>query len=131
MAKLAGAEAMRADNDEFVQFVLEQLSPLRELSAADFFGGTGIKAGTAMFAMIMDGTLYFATDEASRQEYVAFGSRRFSYRTKSRLVETKFFEVPAEVLDDRERLAEFAKCAIAVVQATSHARTRGRRKQEG
>lgn len=122
---------MRATQSEFLRWFLEQLSPLPDLSAADFFGGTGIKAGTAMFAMIMDGTLYFATDEASRREYVEPGSRRFSYRTKSRLVETKFFEVPAEILDDRERLAEFAKRAIAVVQATSHARTRGRRKQEG
>ncbi len=122
---------MRTNDNEFLRFVLEQLSVLPDLSAADFFGGTGIKAGTAMFAMIMDGTLYFATDEASRLEYVAFGSRRFSYRTKSRLVETKFFEVPAEILDDRERLAEFAERAIAVVHATSHARTRGRRKREG
>jgi len=121
---------MRTNDNEFLRFVLEQLSALPDLSAADFFGGTGIKAGTAMFAMIMDGTLYFATDEASRQEYVAFGSRRFSYRTKSRLVETKFFEVPAEILDDRERLAEFAERAIAVVHANSRARTRGRRKQD-
>jgi DNA transformation protein len=122
---------MRSHHDEFLRYVLEQLTPLRELSAAGFFGGTGIKAGTAMFAMIMDGTLYFATDEATRPEYVALGGRRFSYRTKSRLVETKFFEVPADILDDRERLAEFAERAIAVVRATSHARTRGRRKQEG
>ncbi|WP_242108772.1 TfoX/Sxy family protein [Luteimonas aquatica] len=116
---------MRTDN-EFLRYVLEQLSPLPDLRAAAFFSGIGIRSATAMFAMLMDGSLYFATDEATRPQYLALGSRRFSYRMKTRLVETKFFEVPAEIIDERERLLAFARAAIAVAERKAGAR-RGKR----
>jgi DNA transformation protein and related proteins len=113
---------MPAPPDDFTVFVLEQLSAIPDLTAMRMFGGVGIKSDGAMFAIIMRGMLYFATDDASRPRYEALGSRCFSYQTRARIVHTKFFEVPADLLEDRDQLRLFARDAIGVARKTAAAR---------
>jgi DNA transformation protein len=120
---------MSANSREFTDFVLDQLAPLRDLSAARLFGGVGIRAEGCMFALIMRGALYFASDDETRPHYEALGSARFSYQTRARRVETKFFEVPADMLDDREQLLSFARAAVGVARKAALARaSRGKKR---
>ena len=118
---------MPARPDEFTNHVLEQLCALRDVTAARLFGGVGIKSGDAMFALVMRGVLYFATDDESRTLYEQMGSRCFSYETRTKVVRTKFFEVPADLLEDRDRLLVFARKAVGVARKTAAARTPRRR----
>ena len=114
---------MGAASTEFVEFVMDSLAPLGRVARERFFGGSSLKLDSALFAMIMDGALYFAVDEQSRPEYQRLGSRCFSYgSTKGRVEVKRFFEVPAEVLEDPERLLGFARTAVATAEARAAAR---------
>lgn len=104
---------MGKPSDEFTGFVLDQLASVPALSSAPFFGGVGLRSGATFFGMVMDGTLYFSTNPATRAEYEERGSRCFSYAKQGRRQETKLFEVPAEVLDDAEMLRDWALRAVA------------------
>lgn len=103
------------DISEFAQFVQGQLTDLGEVSCGRFFGGVGFKLGDVQFAMCMNDTLYFVVDDASRARYVALGAKPFQYGTAKgvRLVQ-RYYEVPGEVLEDRDALTQWAQAAVAI-----------------
>ncbi|MEP6939970.1 MAG: TfoX/Sxy family protein [Rudaea sp.] len=118
------AAGMGDDNSGFASFIVEQLAPIGTVACARFFGGLSLKCEGLLFAMIMRGSLYFAVDDLSRPEYESLGSRCFCYDTKSRRVDVRrFFEVPADVLEDSERLLGFARRAILAASARAQERT--------
>ncbi len=99
---------------EFVTYVQEQLAPLGPLAGSRLFGGYGFKSGTRQFAMIMGNSLYFCVDDTTRPGYEARGMKAFSYTTKKGSVQVRrYFTVPEEVLEDRERIVDWARAAIA------------------
>ncbi len=103
------------DFSEFAQFVLGQLTDLGEVSHGRFFGGVGFKLGDVQFAMCMSDTLYFVVDDSTRAQYIAMGAKPFEYGTAkgTRLVQ-RYYEVPAEVLEDRDALTEWAQAAVSI-----------------
>ena len=108
---------MGGSSQEFIEFVLEQLVSIPGLSTSRFFGGIGVKSEATQFAMIMDGALYFTVDDKSRQTYEQMGSQCFSYDTKKGRVDVrKYYEVPAELLEDHAQLVTLARAAIDVAQ---------------
>ncbi len=116
---------MGESRSEFAAFVAEQLRPLGPLSIDRFFGGLSVKSGSALFAMIMDGTLYFAVDDALRGEYEKFGSHCFSYASKKGRVDVRrFYEVPADFLEDAAQLVAFARRSIVAAEARAESRKR-------
>jgi len=105
---------MSGNASDYVEYVLEQLAAIPGIGSARFFGGIGVSASGRQFAMIMGNTLYFAVDAQTRPGYEARGSRHFQYQTRTKLIEVrKYYEVPAEFLDDPERLVELARESIA------------------
>ena len=100
---------------EFAQFVHGQLADLGEVSYGRFFGGVGFKLGDVQFAMCMSDTLYFVVDDATRAQYVALGAKPFQYGTAkgARLVQ-RYYEVPGEVLEDRDALTQWAQAAVSI-----------------
>src|SRR5262249_23692297 len=81
-ASNSSGHSMGESSSEFAAYVAEQLRPLGALAIDRFFGGLSIKSGAALFAMIMDGALYFAVDDELRAEYERLGSHCFSYDSK-------------------------------------------------
>ena len=75
-----------------------------------------------MFGLIMgDGNgVYFKVDDATRPAYEAAGSRPFQPYDEGPSM--SYFEVPPEVLEDDERLAEWAREAFGVAQAAKRKR---------
>jgi DNA transformation protein len=115
-------------SSDYVEYVKEQLSGLRQLSAKRLFGGLSISADGALFGMIMDNALYFAVDDTTRAQYEAMGSRCFSYQTRKGRVDVKrFYEVPGDLLDDSERLLELASVSIETARRRAAAKTTARR----
>ena len=70
------------------------------------FGGYGLYQGERFFGIIHDGRLFLKTGEWTRPEYVARGMLPF--RPNPRQVLKSYYEVPADVVEDPERLAEWA-----------------------
>ncbi|HEU5399152.1 MAG TPA: TfoX/Sxy family protein [Gammaproteobacteria bacterium] len=93
----------------FLDFVVEQLADAGPLKVRPMFGGHGLYLGASFFGIVHKGSLYLRTDEASRPAYLAKGSRPFSPRGAKEL--HRYYEAPAEVLEDAETLAKWARRA--------------------
>ena len=98
--------------DSFKDFVLEQLSSINSLRCKQMFGGYGLYDGSKFFGIISKGRLYFKTDESSRNAHIEQGMKPFKFSEKQTL--KNYYEVPADVLEDREKILKFAEISIAI-----------------
>ncbi len=92
------------------------------------FGGHGIFHGGTMFALIHADRLYFRTDETTRGDFEAVAMAPFGYVRRGKPVMMGYHEVPPEILDDGERLAEWAARAFAAARRRAEA-PRARKKK--
>jgi len=93
----------------FLDYVLEQLADARGIKTRAMFGGHGLYMNQSFFGIVHKGALYFRTDETSRRAYVARGSRPFNPKGRQEL--HRYYEVPAEVLEDADELLVWARAA--------------------
>ena len=98
----------------FRTFILDQLSRVASrVRARAMFGGVGIYAGDLFFALIADDTLYFKVDDTNRPDFEQRGMKPFQpYGEGSEGM--KYYQVPADFLDDPEALRPWAEKSIAV-----------------
>ena len=99
-------------DDAFVRFVRDQLRALGEVRPRAMFGGHGLYLRGVFFGIVFDGRLYLKTDVATVADYEAAGMGPF--RPTARQTLARYYEVPAEVLEDGERLTAWARQAAAV-----------------
>ncbi len=96
--------------DSFKQFVLDQLESLGGLRCRGLFGGYGLYREDAFFGIIFKSRLYFKTDATSRSAYVERDTQPFRPNPKQEL--QTYYEVPIEILEDREQLFQWATEAV-------------------
>lgn len=101
-----------ARQSEFVEFVLELLTPLGGVRARAMFGGFGIYRGEVMFAIIVNDQLYFKADSVSRQAYTARGLAPFTYVARGKTITMQYYEAPPEVFEEPEAMRKWAEQAI-------------------
>jgi DNA transformation protein len=94
--------------------ILDRLSELGEITVRPMFGGHGIYWNDVLFGMAFRERLYFKVDEGSKGEYLARGMGPF--RLNERQTLKSYYEVPPEILDDREALLSWAREAIRAGQ---------------
>lgn len=97
--------------------ILDQLSPIGEITARSLFGGHGLYWRDVIFAILYGGKLYLKVDEQSKPDFVNRGMLPF--RPDERRTLTSYYEVPPDVLTDREALLSWAKEAIRAGQTSS------------
>ncbi len=98
-------------DQDFLEFVLDQLSSVKSITSRRMFGGIGLYQSTTFFAIIDDGRLYFVTDETTRAAYVDRGMAPFQY-APGKFIHT-YYEVPVDVLEDDGALADWARAAVS------------------
>lgn len=91
--------------EDFRDYVLDQLNGLEDVMCRKMFDAHGLYHEGRFFGIIHGGTLYFKTNEDTRGEYAAFGMKPFKPSEKQTL--RNYYEVPSEILEDREKLAEW------------------------
>ncbi len=74
------------------------------------FGGHGLYRGGTFFGIIFKGRLYFKTNNTTRTDYVERGMK--SFRPNPGQTLKNYFEVPADILEEPDRLAAWAQDAI-------------------
>jgi len=95
--------------DEFVAHLQDVLEKIGPIEASPFFGGVALRLDGRQFAMVMNGQLYFAVDDATRPRYEHRGSESFAYATRrGRVTVSAYMEVPADVLEDHALLRAWA-----------------------
>ncbi len=100
--------------DSFVAFIADQLDELPGYWARPMFGGHGLYAEGCFIGIIAGGRLYFRTDEQSRPDYTRRNMPVFQPPKGPPL--RNYYEVPADVIEDRLLLMEWAQRAIAAAQ---------------
>ena len=95
----------------FLEFVLDQLQQGGPITSRRMFGGYGLYLGTAFFAIIFKERLYFKTDEKTRPLYEERDMKPFRPSEKQTL--KNYYEVPADVIEDRSELASWASKAAS------------------
>ncbi len=85
---------------EFVEFVMEHMTPIGAVRTRAMFGGYGIYRNDRMIALIADDRLYFKADAAARTELEAKGSHSFTYASRGKTITMNYFEAPPEVFEE-------------------------------
>lgn len=95
-------------------YIVEQLAALPALSTRRMFGGIGLYSSEWFFALIDDDVLFFKVDDANRADYVSRGMQPFMpFPDRPSL---GYFQVPAEVIEEAEELARWARRSVDVAQ---------------
>jgi len=99
--------------DGFRAFVLEQLAGVKSIRARSMFGGVGLYSNDVLFGILSADTLYLKVDDSNRGRYEAAGMTAFKpYSDKPMTM--PYYQVPADVIEDRDELAVWARASVRV-----------------
>lgn len=106
---------MPAKHDGFKDFVLDQLADLRGLTCRAMFGGYGLSCRKQFFGIVHKQRLYFKVTPATAFEYKNHSMKPF--RITSKMILRTYYEVPPDILEDPERLVQWAEISLRRITA--------------
>ena len=94
-------------NSEFRDYVLDQLSGMGEFETKNMFGGTAVLRNGVAFAKIKHGSLWLKVDDGNINDFIEKRMVQYTYG-KDNSRKLNFYETPAEVLEDADKLTHWA-----------------------
>ena len=113
-----------AAEPEFLAFLQDQFERFGDVNFRRMFGGTGLFRDGVMFGIVARDTLFLKTDDRSRSKYESAGMGPFQYERKGKTLSLGYHEVPVEVLEDGDTLAEWASSAHDVALNAKNRKSR-------
>ena len=114
-------------SNEYLEYVLEQLDRFGGVTARRMFSGFGLYQHEVFFGLLFSNTLYFKVNDNNRPEYESRGMRRFQpYKDKPHL-SFHYYEVPAEILENREEITAWAARSVGAAIALAQEKAAKRR----
>ncbi len=108
----------------FVDYVVQDLLfGLEGVRARAMFGGFGVFKENVMFAIIAEDQLYFKADGTNRKEFEQRKSQPFTYPSRGKTVTLSYWEVPGEVMDNRDKILHWAQRAFKVARKIQKSRS--------
>ena len=104
-----------AVSDDFLNYVLDQLSRWGGVSVRRMFGGAGLYRDGKMFGLVAEDVAYLKVDDTNREDFMKAGSSPFNpypERTKSAVM--SYYEIPPEVLENRDELCRWAQRSLDI-----------------
>ena len=108
--------------NEYLEYVLEQLAGLQGLRSRRMFSGAGLYQDEVFFGLLFRDTLYFKVNDSNRPDYEARRMAQFKPYEDRPEVSFTYYEVPAEVLEDRDELAAWARRSVEAAAAIQAAK---------
>jgi len=106
-----------AVSDEFLNYVLDQLSPWGNVSVRRMFGGAGLYRDGKMFGLIADNVAYLKVDDSNQEDFVKAGSSPFNpYPDKVKTAVMSYYEIPPEVLENPDELSQWTQRSMNIQQ---------------
>ncbi len=102
-----------SSGSDYVDYLLELLSPLGSVRAKRMFGGHGMYLEDLMFGLVANDELYLKVDDGNRQAFEDRGLEPFTYMGKNKPVRMSYYHAPEEALEESEVLCDWARDAIA------------------
>jgi DNA transformation protein len=100
-------------NEEFENFVLDQLQGMGEFETKRMFGGLALLSHGSAFAKIKHDRVWLKVDESNIVEFEKHGMQKYTYGKDSSR-ELNFYETPIQIIEDRDKLKEWVKKSIGV-----------------
>jgi DNA transformation protein len=117
-------------SNEYLEYVLEQLSGLPDVRSRRMFSGAGLYQDEVFFGLLFNDTLYFKVDDSTRPDYESRGMAQFRPYEDRPLLSFSYYEVPAEVLEDRHELQAWARRSVQAAAAIQAAKAAKRAKRK-
>jgi DNA transformation protein len=112
-------------SESFVDLLEDALSGLGPVSVRRMFGGAGVYAEGVMFGLISGDTLYLKADSQSRHAFEAEGLQPFTYQARGkRRIAMSYWRIPERLLDNPDKMVDWAKVALAVARREASVRAR-------
>jgi len=114
---------------EFLNFVLDQLSLWGGVSARRMFGGAGLYREGKMFGLLADDVAYLKVDDSNRERFINAGSAPFiPFPDRVKATAMPYYSVPAEVLENREELCQWARRSLEIQTGRGPDQARSKRR---
>lgn len=78
------------------------------------FGGYAIYKFGVTIAIIIEDEIYFKTDNSNIEDYKKLNSKPFTYEKKGKIITMSNWSLPAEILEDQEKLMGFIEKSYQV-----------------
>ena len=103
--------------DEYLIFLKDQLADMGPVTSRRMFGGAGLYCDGVMFAIVADDMLYYKVDDTNRADYEAAGTEPFTFTYDKGQMVMGYYEIPADVLENKDKMSQWALKALDVAQA--------------
>ena len=100
-------------NEEFKNFVLDQLQGIGEFETKRMFGGLALLFQGSAFGKIKHDKVWLKVDNSNIADFKKFRMSQYTYgEDNSRKL--NFYETPIEILEDRDKLNEWVQKSIKI-----------------
>lgn len=99
---------------QFVDFLTEVFARFGPIQTRKMFGGYGVYRDGIMFALVADDGLYLKADATIAHYFHSLGLGQFGYEKGGRVVKMSYYLAPAEIFDDPEQAAIWARRSLEV-----------------
>lgn len=103
-----------AISSEYLSFIKDQLAELGDIEVKKMFGGHGFFKAGVMFAMVGNDVFRLKVDSSNQQDYISKGMEPYHSNTKKKGM--PYWEVPADVLEDKSELTIWANKSIEIAK---------------
>mgnify|MGYP000194579378 CR=1 FL=1 len=116
-----------AISPEYREFLEDQFASFGPIAIRRMFGGAGLFRDGLMFALVAADTLYFKVDDTNQADFEARNMEPFTSLRKSKPASLRYYQVPAEILEDPLELRPWAEKAFAVALSAAQSKASKKR----
>ena len=106
------------ESNSFAAFVMEQFASLGTITARNMMGGKTVYCDEVVFALIGHGAVFLKGDDENRPAFEKQGWPAFR-PNPDETGTMSYYQVPADVLENRDELARWAAGAVAAGQRSA------------
>ena len=100
-------------NEEFKNFVLDQLQGIGEFETKRMFGGLALLYQGSAFAKIKHDKVWLKVDDSNLANFKRLGMSQYTYG-KDNSRKLNFYETPIEIIEDRDKLKDWVQKSIEI-----------------
>ncbi|HLK69815.1 MAG TPA: TfoX/Sxy family protein [Bryobacteraceae bacterium] len=100
-------------NKAYLDFILDWLSPLGEITHRKMMGGAVLYCDGTVFALLAESTLHLKVDDVTRPRFQALGLKPFQPFPDNPGT-MQYYPPPAEFFEDADVMLEWGREAVAV-----------------
>ncbi|MFW9854258.1 MAG: TfoX/Sxy family protein [Candidatus Thorarchaeota archaeon] len=100
---------------EYLDYIINDVfKDFEGITYKAMFGGYGIYKNQVIFAIIVDGELFFKVGSKNRADFKLYDTHPFIYERKGKKIAMSYWTLPEEIMNDKETLQVWIDRAVEV-----------------